>query len=63
MLVLSRKKHESIEIAGGVTVSVVGIVGDRVKLGIAAPRDVRVLRSELQPRDDDGQPTCEAAAA
>jgi carbon storage regulator len=47
MLVLSRRKEESVIIAGNVTVTVLEIRGDKVRLGIAAPRDVAVHRSEI----------------
>jgi carbon storage regulator len=53
MLVLSRRTDESIVLtvsgAGGeqITVTVLAVEGDRVKLGIQAPRDVTVLRQEL----------------
>lgn len=47
MLVLSRKPGEAIVLAGNITVYVLGIEGDRVKLGVDAPPDVLVLRSEL----------------
>jgi carbon storage regulator len=47
MLVLVRKCDESIVIRGEIVVTVLGVEGDRVKLGIEAPRDVCVLRQEL----------------
>lgn len=47
MLVLSRKKNESIVIADTITVTVVEIRGDKVRLGIEAPRDVPVHRQEV----------------
>ena len=47
MLVLSRKPGEKIEIGNGITLSVVRISGNTVRLGIEAPQDVRVRRSEL----------------
>jgi carbon storage regulator len=47
MLVLSRKKNESIVIADTITVTVVEIRGDKVRLGIVAPRDVPVHRQEV----------------
>lgn len=48
MLVLSRKKNQSIVIDGAVTVTIVEIRGDKVRLGIVAPRDVPVNRQEVQ---------------
>lgn len=47
MLILSRKKDESIIIGDNITISVVDIKGDQVKLGIAAPNDVKVFRQEV----------------
>ncbi len=47
MLVLSRKKNESIVIDNTITVTVVEIRGDKVRLGIVAPRDVPVHRQEV----------------
>jgi carbon storage regulator len=47
MLVLSRKKNESIVINNDITVTVVEIRGDKVRLGIVAPKDVPVHRLEV----------------
>ena len=47
MLVLSRKKNESICINNDITIVVVEIRGDKVRLGIEAPRGVPVHRREL----------------
>ncbi len=47
MLVLSRKKNESIVINDNITVTVVEIRGDKVRLGIVAPKDVPVHRQEV----------------
>lgn len=47
MLILSRKKDESIVIGDNITISVVDIKGDQVKLGIDAPNDVKVFRQEV----------------
>lgn len=47
MLILSRKAEESIIIADTITVKVVSIDKGVVKLGIDAPHNIRVLRSEL----------------
>jgi len=48
MLVLSRKVGEQIRISGDIVVVVKEIQGDRIKIGIEAPKLVRVLRGELQ---------------
>ncbi len=47
MLVLSRKSEQQIAIGSDIVVTVVAVHGNRVTLGIEAPRDVRVLRGEL----------------
>jgi len=48
MLVLSRKANESIIIGGNIRVLVVEVSGTHVKLGIEAPREVTINRSEIQ---------------
>ncbi len=47
MLVLSRKKSESIVINDDVVITVVEVRGDKVRLGIQAPREVPVHRKEV----------------
>ena len=47
MLVLSRKKNESIVINNDITVVVVEIRGDKVRLGVEAPKEVPVHRREV----------------
>lgn len=47
MLVLSRKKNESIIINDNITITVIEIRGDKVRLGIDAPKDVSVHRREV----------------
>lgn len=47
MLVLSRQKNESIVIGNDITIVIVEIRGDKVRLGIEAPKDVSVHRSEV----------------
>lgn len=47
MLVLSRKKDESIVIDGGIKITIVEVRGDRVRIGIEAPRDIAVHRQEV----------------
>jgi len=47
MLILSRKKDESIVIGDNIEISIVDIKGDHVKLGINAPRNVKVYRQEV----------------
>jgi len=67
MLVLSRKKDESIVIDDHIVITVVEIRGDKVRLGIQAPREVPIHRSEIhaaiqneqqqssQPKDDSAR--------
>ena len=50
MLVLSRRVGEEIIINDNIRVTVVAVKGDRVRLGIVAPRDVTVDRSEVHQR-------------
>jgi carbon storage regulator len=47
MLILVRKVQQEIWIQGGISIQVLGIERDRVKLGITAPDDVKVMRQEL----------------
>jgi len=47
MLVLSRQKDESIIIGDNVEVTIVDVRGDKVRLGITAPKDVPVHRREV----------------
>ncbi len=47
MLVLSRKKNESIVINDNVVVTIIDVRGDKVRIGIEAPRDVSVHRQEV----------------
>lgn len=47
MLLLTRKKNETIVIEGGITVTVVEIQDGRVRLGICAPKDIAIDRLEV----------------
>ena len=47
MLILARKLNEKVVIGDGIVVSVVEVKGDQVKLGIEAPRNVKVYRQEV----------------
>jgi len=49
MLVLSRKLNEEIVIGNNVTIKVVRIIGNKVRLGISAPRSVTIRRGEVEP--------------
>ena len=47
MLVLSRKLNETILIGDNIRVTLLGIDGEKIKIGVDAPRDVKVFREEL----------------
>ena len=53
MLVLTRRKNQSIVIGDGIIVTVLEVKGDQIRLGITAPRDVLVNREELLAGDAD----------
>lgn len=57
MLVLSRKKDESIAIGHEIKVTVVDIRGDKVRLGIEAPRDIPVHRQEVEDAINESKRT------
>jgi carbon storage regulator len=60
MLVLTRKTNQSIMIGDDVEVSVLSVVGEKVRIGIQAPPDVPVFRTEIyieiQRQQGEGQP-------
>lgn len=47
MLALTRKKGESIIIAGNIEIVVIGVQGEQVRLGIDAPRSITINRKEI----------------
>jgi carbon storage regulator len=53
MLVLSRKPGEKVVIGNGITLTAVEVKGNRVRLAIDAPDQVRILRAELACCRDD----------
>lgn len=63
MLCLSRRRGESIVIDGRIVVTVLEIRGDKIRLGIDAPRDVSVNRREVEDivRRDGSRPDSEPA--
>jgi carbon storage regulator CsrA len=64
MLVLTRKQQERIHIGENITITVVRIKGNTVRVGIEAPRDVRIIRGETVEKDmpADGRTLTRAAA-
>ena len=58
MLVVTRKTDESLLISDNIEITVLEIVKDKVKIGINAPKEVKVIRSELK----DARQTNEQAA-
>ena len=52
MLVLTRKPGEQFVLGGGITVTVVSVLGNKVRLAFDAPAQVRILRAELLGRQD-----------
>ena len=56
MLVLTRKSNQSIMIGDDIEVSVLAIMGEKVRIGIQAPRDVPVFRKEVYLEIQDEQP-------
>ena len=61
LLVLSRKRGEAITIGNGVTVTVLAVQGDKVKIGIVAPAEVPVHRQEIQKRIEGCSPDLDHA--
>ncbi len=58
MLVLTRKSNQSIMIGDDIEVSVLSVLGEKVRVGIQAPRDIPVYRKEvyLEIQQDGGTP-------
>ena len=52
MLVLTRKLQQQVKIGDHITVTILRVKGHTVRIGIEAPRDVRVVRGELPPKGD-----------
>jgi len=52
MLILSRNANESILIGDSIVITVVRVIGDKVRIGIEAPAEMKVLRTELTIRSE-----------
>ena len=65
MLVLTRKTEQKIQIGDQITITILQVKGQAVKVGIQAPKDVRVLRSEVKAFDDpvESSPAAKGAEA
>jgi carbon storage regulator len=59
MLVLSRKQSQRIRLGDSIVITVVRVAGDKVRLGIEAPRDMLVLRDELESHEAAGEASTE----
>ena len=66
MLILTRRVGESLKIGDDVTVTVLGVKGNQVRVGVNAPKDVSVHREEIyeriqaergEPQSDDAPPS------
>ncbi len=55
MLILSRREGEALMIGDDVTIVILGIKGRQVRVGIAAPRSINILRQEILPRLEPGE--------
>ncbi len=56
MLVLSKKPEEKVVLSGGITVTVVSVIGNKVRLAFDAPDQVRIMRAELPGLQDRSVP-------
>lgn len=52
MLILSRKPGEQLILGENIVVTVAEVRGARVKIGIDAPKEIKVRRAEVEPHDD-----------
>ncbi len=57
MLVLTRKRNDEIVVDNQITIRVLQITGNRIRLGIDAPSATTIRRGELQPLDDLERPS------
>ena len=62
MLILTRKVNESLIVGDDITITVLGVKGNQVRIGVDAPKDVAVYREEIYQRiadkpDEEGEPS------
>jgi carbon storage regulator len=65
MLILTRRVGETVMIGNEVTVTVLGVKGNQVRIGVNAPKDVAVHREEIYDRikrEEDGDPAARSPA-
>jgi carbon storage regulator len=55
MLVLTRKTNQSITIGADIEITVLSVSGDKVRIGIEAPRDISVFRREVLENAEPGE--------
>ena len=60
MLVLTRKTNQSIMIGDEIEITVLSVSGDKVRIGIQAPRDISVFRQEVYENIDEKGPEAKA---
>ncbi len=59
MLILTRRVGESLMVGDDITVTVLGVKGNQVRIGVNAPRDVAVHREEIYQRIQEDEPAAE----
>ena len=62
MLVLTRKTNQSIMIGDEIEITILSVSGDKVRIGIQAPRSISVFRQEVYENLDDGAASTEPSA-
>lgn len=63
MLVLTRKKGESLLIGEGIEITIVDITEGKVRIAIDAPKEVQIIRSEVKKSIEDENKSASSAAA